>query len=125
MRRSCRLARVAAPFLALALAATASAKTLTPEQASQAIGKHATVCGVVASAHFAMSSRGEPTFLNLGKAYPNEIFTALVWGADRSKFNKPPESLQGQTICVTGKVKEYRGTPEIIVRNPSQIRSRD
>ena len=106
----------------LSMGAAAVASTLTPQQAARAIGSYATVCGVVASAHYAMSSRGEPTFLNLGKPYPNQIFTALIWGSDRSKFKTAPESFQGDDICVSGLVKSYRGMPEIIVRSPSQVR---
>jgi len=33
-----------------------------------------TVCGEVASTHYAVRSRGNPTFINLDKAYPNQIF---------------------------------------------------
>lgn len=120
MRRVFRLS-VAVGLLLTGMTAIA-ASTLTPQQAAEAVGSHATVCGVVASAHYAMRSRGEPTFLNLGKPYPNQIFTALIWGSDRSKFKTPPESLEGADICVTGLVKSYRGTPEIILRSPSQVR---
>ena len=82
--------------------------------------KNATVCGSVASAHYAPQSRGQPTFLNLGQAYPNDEFTAVIWGEDRAEFGKP-ETLAGQRICVTGPLTLYRGKPEMILTDASQL----
>jgi hypothetical protein len=81
---------------------------LTPENAAQHVGQTGTVCGVVASAHYAAHSRGQPTFLNLDRPYPHPVFTALVWGEDRAKFGQP-EQLEGRRVCVTGMIKRYRG----------------
>ncbi len=110
---------------ALLMGLTASAfaqQTITPEQAAKFIGQQKTICGTVASAHYALRSRGKPTFLNLDKPYPNQIFTAVIWGSDRGKFKEPLEALSGKEICVTGKIKSFRGRPEIIVREPTQIK---
>jgi hypothetical protein len=49
---------------------------------SLSVKNWATVCGKVVSTHYAKSSKGEPTFLNLDEAYPNEVFTILIWGPD-------------------------------------------
>ena len=48
---------------------------LTAAKAKKHIGETATVCGVVADAPYAGKTKGEPTFLNLDKLYPNAIFT--------------------------------------------------
>ena len=85
------------------------------------MGEHATVCGNVAGAKYSTRSRGQPTFLNLDYAYPRQVFTALIWGRDRSKFPYAPESLEGQEICVEGLIKSYRGSAEMVVEDPSQI----
>jgi len=107
---------------ALALAAAgASAKPLTPRQAAGAAGQRATVCGIAASIHFAARSRGQPTFINLGAPYPDQVFTIVIWGDDRPNFKPPPESWQGKRLCVTGRIKLYRGTPEVIAYGPDQI----
>jgi micrococcal nuclease len=67
----------------------------------------------------------QPTSLHLGKPYPNQVFTVLIWGSDRSKFEKPLETLySGKEICVTGMIKSYQGRPEIIVKEPGQIKIR-
>jgi hypothetical protein len=93
----------------------------TADQAKNHVGERATVCGVVASAHLAASSKGQPTFLNLDKPYPSQIFTILIWGSDRAKFGNPERDYARKNICVSGAIEEYRGTPEIIARSPSQI----
>jgi len=84
--------------------------TITPEDAAKFIGQQKTVCGTVASAHYATRSKGQPTFINLDKPYPNQVFTVLIWGSDRSKFDRPPEALYlKKDICVTGMVQSYQG----------------
>jgi hypothetical protein len=77
--------------------------------------------GTVASTHYAPRSRGQPTFLNHGHAYPNEDFTAVIWGENRSQF-RTPEDLEGHRICVTGQITLYRGKPEAILDSPLQLK---
>src|SRR5262249_58197410 len=99
----------------------AADKKLSAREAKQHIGEQATVCGIVASAKYAASTRGQPTFLNLDEPYPNQIFTILIWGGDRAKFGRPETAYAQQRVCSTGTITEYRGTPEIIAHDPSQI----
>src|SRR5262249_42455825 len=102
-------------------ASSAGAATMSPEDAAGHFGGTATVCGVVASTKFATGSRSQPTFLDFGKPYPNTVFTAVVFGSDRPKFGTPEKSLLGKRICVTGQIRDYRGRPEIILSDPSQL----
>ena len=95
------------------------AEILTASQAKAHEGENATVCGTVASEHTAMHSRGEPTFINLDSAYPNQIFTVLVWGEDRSNVGALPRT--GSHICATGTIQDYRGVPETVVRTSGQL----
>jgi DNA/RNA endonuclease YhcR with UshA esterase domain len=109
-------------FLSLVLALLIQPQTITPAGAKDYVGKEATVCGTVKSARYASSSNRKPTFLNLDKAFPNPIFTAVIFEENRSKFAKPPEEqFKDKAICVTGKIQEYNGTPEIVVTEPKQI----
>jgi DNA/RNA endonuclease YhcR with UshA esterase domain len=94
---------------------------LNATEAKDHIGEQGTVCGKVASARYAATTCGKPTFLNLDKPYPNQIFTALIWGENREKFGTPEEKYRGTQICVTGKITEYRGAPEIVVSDPQSI----
>jgi DNA/RNA endonuclease YhcR with UshA esterase domain len=108
-------------LLALALSVQAPA-TVTTDQAKALIGKEATVCGTVKSARYASNSNRKPTFLNLDKAFPDPVFTVVIFDENRSKFSPPPESqFKDKAICVTGRIQEYRGAPEIIVTDPKQI----
>jgi len=95
------------------------------ERASDYIGQRMTVYGPVVSTNYAERSNGQPTFLNLGRPYPNQGFTVVIWGRDRSKFPPSPEKYyEGKTIYVTGLIEDYRGVPEIIITNPNQIEVR-
>lgn len=96
--------------------------TYNTSQATLHIGENATVCGTVVSAKYAYSSRGQPTFINLDRAYPNQKFTVVIWGSNRADFNRPEYKYRGRDICVTGYIDSYRGVPQIEVESPSQIR---
>jgi hypothetical protein len=96
--------------------------SISAADARNHIGEDATVCGQVASTHYAASSRGKPTFINLERPYPTQIFTVLVWGSDRPKFGSPEVTYSGKRICVSGRISSYRGVPEVIAQDPGQIR---
>jgi DNA/RNA endonuclease YhcR with UshA esterase domain len=96
--------------------------SISATEAKNRVGERATVCGEVASVHYAARSRGNPTFINLDKPYPNQIFTVLIWGSDRPKFGDPEEAYRSKRICVTGKVSDYKGVPEIVAYEPSQVK---
>ena len=96
-------------------------KKYTSKEAAFHVGETATVCGVVASKKWATRTKGQPIFLNLDEPYPNQIFTILIWGSDRPAFGSPENMYARKRMCVTGKIKKYRGKVEIIVKNPKQI----
>jgi hypothetical protein len=98
--------------------------SLSPAEAKDHVGEKATVCGEVASTHYAARSRGNPTFINLDKPYPNQVFTVLIWGSDRPKFGDPEEGYRSKRICVTGNIGDYKGIPQIIAYEPAQIKAR-
>jgi hypothetical protein len=108
-------------FVLLLSPALTHGQRLTAAETKDHIGERATVCGKVASAHYAPGSKGQPTFLDLDKPHPHEVFTILIWGGDREKFGTPESRYRDTQVCVTGKITSYRGTPEIVVTQPSQI----
>lgn len=87
------------------------------------IGERATVCGPVVDTHWASGSKGKPTFLNIGKPYPDSgRFVVVIWIDYRASFPQPPEGYYlGKTICVTGLIEEYQGIPQIEAKHPNQI----
>jgi DNA/RNA endonuclease YhcR with UshA esterase domain len=99
----------------------ACAASINAADAASHVGETATVCGVVASAKFAANSRAQTTFLDLDQPYPNAPFTAVIFGSDRPNFGTPETSLRGKRVCVTGQIRDYRGKPEIILNDPSQL----
>jgi hypothetical protein len=84
---------------------SAAAATLSLGDTARHVGETATVCGVVASAKYAEHSRAQPTFLDMGQPYPNEPFTAVIFGSDRAKFGEPETTLAGKRICVSGQIR--------------------
>jgi len=91
--------------------------------ASDHEGELVTIEGPVAGTFYADTSNGEPTFLNVGKDYPDSgRFTVVIWGEDRGAFPDAPEDMyEGATIRVTGIVDSYEGVPQIEVSSPGDI----
>jgi hypothetical protein len=104
---------------ALLLTSTGESQTLTAAQARAHEGENAIVCGNVASERTATDSRGKPTFINLDSAYPDAIFTIVIWEEDRQKVGVIPP-LRAH-MCAKGLIVYYHGVPEIIVRSSAQI----
>ncbi|MBS1532761.1 MAG: S1/P1 nuclease [Bacteroidetes bacterium] len=67
----------------------------------------------------AYSSRdmGSFTLVNLGASYPNQLLTLVLRGDAKRKG----QDIDGKMVTVTGKVIDYKGKPEIEVRDPSQL----
>src|SRR5437899_2309329 len=74
----------------------------------------------------ASSSNGAPTFLNLGRDYPDmHRFTVVIWGRNRSRFGAPENRYRGRTICVRGLISTYAGVPQIEDEEPSHRAARE
>ena len=86
-------------ILCFALPCIAQAQTahLTAAEAKNHVGETATVCGRVASIHFAEKAKGLPTFMNLDMPYPKQVFTIVIWGTDRLKFGNPERTYRERT----------------------------
>jgi hypothetical protein len=110
-------------FLCLGIPFVGEAQSghLTTSEARNHIGQKGTICGSVASTHYAARSDGNPTFLNLDEPYPRQIFTIMIWGSDRPKFGDPEAKYGNKKVCVTGLIKDYKGAPEVVAEQPSQI----
>src|SRR6266851_7139048 len=101
--------------LALLLAAPSfSQEKLSASEAKDHIGETATVCGDVVSTRYAASTKGQPTFLNVDKPYPRQVFTVVIWGSERNKFGTLETDYRGKHICVTDKISEFPGVAEIV-----------
>jgi hypothetical protein len=122
------IARLCTAFLMLSLAtcilstSSAAQESISAKEAVSHVGENATVCGHVASTHFASTTRGRPTFINLDEPYPNQVFTVLIWGSERVNFGAPEVVYRNKNICATGVITSYRGSAEMTATSPSQVR---
>jgi DNA/RNA endonuclease YhcR with UshA esterase domain len=87
------------------------------QDASAHIGQHAVISGKVVATH----NSGRAVFLNFSSDYQH-TFTGVVFPEDWGKFAEPPEHMyHGKQVRITGTIVEYRGAPEIIIREPAQV----
>jgi hypothetical protein len=114
---------VAAAATGAPTSSASGADTIPWSDAGNFVNQSKTVCGPVMRATFAQTTNGQPTYLDLGRTYPDPArFSVLIWGNQRTNFPSAPETLyRGKTICVTGKIVTYQNTLEMEVRTPSQI----
>src|SRR5437868_10635492 len=93
---------------------------VSPKFAKDYVGKMATVCGRITGTHITKSGK---ILINFGGEYPNELFTAVIMEDDTAKFTdyNPAEFPDNKKICLRGRIVDYKGKPEIIVKNPSQV----
>jgi hypothetical protein len=100
--------------------AGAHADYVSPGEAAGHIGESTTVCGIVSSVTFSTVLVGHPTFLNFGGDYPNQEFTAFVWGGQREEVK--PDELVGHRVCVTGSISAFEGRPQMFLQDASQLK---
>jgi hypothetical protein len=116
--------RIFTVVLLIGSPAIGRAASLTPEEAASHVGETATVCGVVASATYAAQAPMAPTFLDIGRPYPDQLFSAIIFGSDRPRFGVPENSLRDKSVCVTGEIFLFQGAPKMILRDPKQLSTR-
>jgi hypothetical protein len=77
----------------------------------------------VRSTKYASRSAGQPTFLNVGRPYPDPSrFQVVIFGRYRGNWRTAPETAyRGKTIVARGRVVLYGGVAEIKVASPGAI----
>lgn len=104
---------VAAPAAGSEQSGTAMAKDIDIKDVANHIDEYAKVCGPV----YGYKALDGLTLVNLGAAYPDQLMTVVLKGAAKDAA----ASIDGKTVCVTGKIILYKGKPEIIVTDPSLL----
>lgn len=85
------------------------------------VGEEVTIKGKVVNVFQSTSSNGSPTFINIGKDYPDERrVTALIWEDNLSNFDDLNMYL-GEVVYVTGIVNVYEGSAQIELTDQSQM----
>ncbi|GEO08319.1 hypothetical protein [Segetibacter aerophilus] len=80
------------------------------------IGKTVTVCSRV----YGVKELEKVNFVNIGGAYPNSPLTVVIFAKDKNAFKSLPE-YDNKNVCVTGKVEDYKGKPQIVITKPDEI----
>jgi DNA/RNA endonuclease YhcR with UshA esterase domain len=99
-------------------AAVAQQLVLPDSVAARCAGTVCTIEGTVAQVR--ISQKTNTTFLNCGRAYPNQTFTAVIFHDAASQF-PDVKQWEGKAVRVTGQVRRYRGKAEITLLAASQL----
>jgi micrococcal nuclease len=108
-------------FITFASATAFAQTSIAIKDAAKHIGENVTICDKIYGGKF-LSGAGL-TLIDMGGAHPNEVLTILIKGDDRKKFKDAPEdTFKGKAVCVTGTLVDYKGKPEIVITDPTQIK---
>ncbi len=93
-------------------------------KAQRFLGQRATLKGRVEAVTYRPDEDGRPTWINIGASFPNDNrLDLIIWGRNRSGFRGVLSRLsRGREICAQGVVERYRGTYQIELKRPAQIR---
>jgi len=87
--------------------------------ATNFIGENKTVRGKVVKVYY--SAKSDTTFLNFCSSYNGCPFSSVVFSSDKNKFGDINQ-YEGKTVEITGLIATYKGSAEIILKSPSQIK---
>jgi micrococcal nuclease len=112
---------VLVPAFIMLLAFSCSAqKKVAAKDAAKYSGQTTMICDKVYSTEVVSGSN--TTLLYLGSEN-GEYLTVVVKGPEHPKFKWHPETdFKGRSICVTGKIVDYKGKPAIYVTEASQLK---
>jgi DNA/RNA endonuclease YhcR with UshA esterase domain len=85
-------------------------------EAAKWIGKQVVVTGAVAQ----VSVRSSLVFMNFDGAYPSNMFAAIIRNKNNKEFVNL-SALGGKAVCVKGRIKDYKGKPEMELTGESQL----
>ena len=94
---------------------------IAAKEASKHLNENVMVCDQVFGGKYL--SGADITLIDVGGNHPNELLTLVIKGDDRKKFaSAPEETFKGKKVCITGKIIDYKGKPEIMITEPDQIK---
>ncbi len=99
-------------FLSFAVAFAAYSTT----EVKKHIGEYAEVCGKVSGVYY---HRNGHIFLDLDGNYPHQKMTVVIWKEYVDNFESM--HFKNRHICVQGRIRLYKGKPEIFLKSRSQL----
>ena len=101
---------------------SASAQSISPDEAAKHIGDTVTVCGKIFGGKYFDGSAKKITLLNMGAAYPKSPLTIVIDEENRKNFIIVPEEMyNGKEVCIKGLVKEFKGKPQIYIVKETDV----
>ena len=96
------------------------------EDAAKHVGDSVKICTKIYGGVYLERSKGTPTLLNAGGAFPNAPLTLVIWPATRATYKTAPEELyKDKEVCITGRIILYKDKPEIIITDEKQLTFKD
>ena len=105
-------------LLLLVTAPAAAAAFIAPTEASKHIGETATVEGRAS----VYQAKDGTTFVDLGGVGRAAPFYGVIFSDKRGAFPNVV-SYDGRVVDISGRVRLYRGTPEIILERANQLKA--
>lgn len=109
-------------LVTLLLIPTAFAKSsINANKAPFHVNESLLVCGVA----YEVKDLNKRILINLDNKYPNQNITFLIWKSDLDVFNKKFGSLsllENKKICGFGKIEEYKGNLQVIIKKEQYLR---
>jgi len=99
------------------LSKQAQSNSINFTNAPKYIGQQVVISGQV---DHVFVSKTDTTFINFCNDYRSCPFSAVIFPDDRSQFGDL-QQLIGETVQISGVVDEYKGNPQIVLQNPSQL----
>lgn len=108
-------------FILIAFAVKGYSQTkIEAKDAAKHLNETVMVCDKIAGGKYFDNS--QTTLLDVGAPHPNETLTVVIKGDDRKKFEAAPDTyFLNKKVCITGKVIDYKGKPEIVVTEAAQL----
>ncbi len=94
---------------------TFSQDTVSSKEAKNFIGEEKIVTGKVASV---FTSNKGTVLINFDEVYPNATFVAVIKTLSDTDYSNIKK---GVILTLSGKIEEYNGKPQIIIKEQSQI----
>jgi hypothetical protein len=97
-------------------------KEVSVDSLKNHIGDSVKVCTKIYGGIYLDRSKGTPTLLNAGAAYPNAPLTLFIRADARKTFKEAPEVFyKDKEVCICGRVRLYKDKPEIEVYDEKQL----
>lgn len=93
------------------------------QNVGQHIGSTVSVTGAVMAVAQKEGVRGNPTWIEIGAAFPNpNRLKVVIWIEDKHRLPMVmPDVLDGKIVCITGLVTDYKGVAQIVMRDARQF----